>query len=149
MTRNHTISPVNMGLATVSGNLGHMNISSDDSATKTVLLGRKVQSSSRVNVKAGDDTETTWITGCIVMANGDVVLCDCNNKKIKLLNISGVLTGNVKLSSRPCDASALDPTRVIVTLPANKQLQVVQVYPQLKPGRVIQLDKTYWGVAVG
>ena len=82
------------------------------------------------------------------MAKGDVVLCDCNNKKIKLLNISGFLTGNVKLSSRPCDASVLDPTRVIVTLPANKQLQVVQVYPQLKPGRVIQLDKTCWGVAV-
>ena len=45
--------------------------------------------------------------------------------------------------------SVLDPTSVIATLPFNKQLQVVQVYPQLKPGRVIKLDKTCWGVAVG
>ena len=137
------------GLATVSGNLDNMNNSSDDAETKTVLLGRKVQSRSRVNVKAGDDEDTPTITGCTVMTNGDVVLCDFKNKKIKLLNSSGVLTGILKLSSWPYDVSVLDPSSVIVTLPAKKQLQVVQVYPQLKPGRVIQLDKTCWGVAVG
>ena len=120
--------------------------------SKTVLLGRKVQSRSQVNVKAGDDEDTPSITGCTVMANGDAVLCDNSNKKIKLLNSSGVLTGNMKLSSPPHDVSVLDPSSVIVTLPDNDQLQVVQVYPQLKPGRVIQLDeehKTCNGVEVG
>ena len=149
-TKNHTIVPVNKGSATVSEKLGHMNISSDDAATKTVLLGRKVRSSSRVNVKAGDDKRTPWISGCTVMTNGDVVLCDSNNCKIKLLNSSGVLTGNLKLSSEPYDVSVLDPTSVIVTLPwGGKQLQVVQVYPQLEPGGVIQLDKPCLGVEVG
>ena len=143
-TRNHTISPINMGLATVSG-----KISSDYAAIKTVLLGRKVQSISRVNVKAGDDKKTPSILGCTVMTNGDVVLCDSPNDKIKLLNSSGVLTGNMKLSSAPFDVSVLGPTSVIVTLPDNEQLQVVHVYPQLKPGRVIQLDKRGYGVAVG
>ena len=138
-----------IGLATVSGKLGDMNISSDDAATKTVLLGRKVQSRSQVNVKAGDDKKPPWITGCTVMTNGDVVLCDGSNHKIKLLNSSGVLTGNMKLSLWPQGVSVLDPSSVIVTLPHKKQLQVVQVYPQLKPGRVIQLDKKCWGVAVG
>ena len=153
VTRNHTISPINTALATASGKLGNMNISSNGAATKTVLLGRKVQSSSQVKVKAGDDEETPWITGCTVMTNGDVVLCDRNNDKIKLLNSSGVLTGNVELSSRPWDVSVLEPSSVIVTLHYKKQLQVVQVYPQLKPGRVIQLQlqpgKTCGGVAVG
>ena len=149
VTRNHTISPINTALATASGKLGNMNISSNGAATKTVLLGRKVQSSSQVKVKAGDDEKTPNIRGCTVMANGDVVLCDYNNDKIKLLNSSGVLTGNMKLSSHPWDISVLDPSSVIVTLPDKKQLQVVQVYPQLKPGRVIQLDKKCWGVAVG
>ena len=148
-TKNHTIVLENKGLATVSGKLGHMNISSDDAATKTVLLGCKVQSSSQVNVKAGVDTETPWISGCTVMTNGDAVLCDCYHDKIKLLNSCGVLTGNVKLSSFPRDVSVLDPTSVIVTLPVKKQLQVVQVYPQRKPGRVIQLDEMCWGVEVG
>ena len=148
-TRNHSISPINIGLATVSEKLVDMNISSDDAETQAVLLGRKVQTSSGVNVKARGDNETPYITGCTVMTNGDVVLCDYYNNKIKLLNSSGVLTGNMKLSSRPHDVSVLDPTSVIVTLPHNMQLQVVQVYPQLKPGRVIQLDKKCWGVAVG
>ena len=101
VTRNHTISPINMGLATVTGNLGHMNISSDDAATKTVLLGRKVQSRSQVNFKAGDDETIPNIIGCTVMTNGDAVLCDWSNHKITLLNSSGVLIGNVKLSSNP------------------------------------------------
>ena len=117
--------------------------------SKTVLLGRKVQSRSEVYVKAGNDKETPWITGCTVMTNGDVVLCDRSNNKIKLLNSSGVLTGNMKLSSYPWDVSVLDPTSVIVTLPVKKQLQVVQVYPELKPGRVIQLDTYCEGVEVG
>ena len=148
VTRNHTISRINMGLATVTGNLGNMNISSNDTATTAVMLGRKVQSRSRVNIEAGDDEEYSWIKGCTVMANGDVVLCDNSNHKIKLLNSSGVLTGNMNLSSPPWDISVQDSTSVIVTLPDKKQLQVVQVYPQLKPGRVIQLDKGCWGVAV-
>ena len=152
-TKNHTISLINMGLATVSGKLGNMNISSDDAATKAVLLGRKAQSRSRVNVKARDDEVTPYITGCTVMANGDAVLCDNSNEKIKLLNSSGVITGNMELSSEPWDVSVLDPSSVIVTLPYNKQLQMIQVYPQLKPGRVIQLDKKdtmdCWGVEVG
>ena len=116
--------------------------------SKTVLLGRKVQPRGPV-VKAGDDKKTPDITGCTVMTNGDVVLCDRGNFKIKLLNSSGVLTGNMKLSS--WDVSVLDPSSVIVTLPDNDQLQVIQVYPQLKPGRVIQLqlDEDCWGVAVG
>ena len=118
-------------------------------SSKTVLLSRKVQSRSQVNVKAGDDKKTPDITGCIVMTNGDVVLCDWYNDKIKLLNSSGVLTGNVELSSRPWDVSVLYQTSVIVTLPFSGQLQVVQVYPQLKPWRVIQLNKWCRGVAVG
>ena len=148
VTRNHTISPINIGLATVSRQLGYMNTSSNDAATKTVLLGRKVQSCSRVNVKADDDEVTPDITGCTVMTNGDAVLCDWGNNKIKLLNSSGVLTGNMELSAQPHDVSVLDPRSVIVTLPAKKQLQVIQVYPQLKPGRVIQLDKECHGVEV-
>ena len=152
-TKNHTISPVNMGLATVSGKLGDMNISSDDAATQAVLLGRKVQSRSQVNIKTGDDKKIPIITGCTVMANGDVVLCDISNYTIKLLNSSGVLTGNMKISSNPWGVSVLDPSSVIVPLPDNHQLQVVQVYPQLEPGRVIQLqlqwDKDCYGVAVG
>ena len=148
-TRFHTISRINIGLATVSGKLGHMNISSDDAATKTVLLGRKVHSRSEVNVTAGDDKETPWITGCTVTTNGDAILCDTLNNKIKLLNSSGVLTRNVELSSRPWDVSVLDQTSIIVTLPDKDQLQVVQVYPQLNRGRVIKLNETCWGVAVG
>ena len=52
------------------------------------------------------------------------------------------------LPSYPFDVSVLDSTSVIVTFPGDMKLQVAQVFPQLKPGRVIQLDKECWGVRV-
>ena len=136
-TRDHTVTPVNKGLAAMK-----------KQSKETVLKCLKVQSRSEVNVKAGDDRETPFITGCTVMANGDAVLCDGYNSKIKLLNSSGVLTGNLKLSFKPWDVSAIDSTSVIVTIPTSKQLQVVLVSPKLKPGRVVKLDKKCWGVEV-
>ena len=119
-----------------------------ESGKKSVLLGRKTQSRSQVNVKAEDDIVNPTITGCSVMPNGIAVLCDNTNKKIKLLNSFGVLTGNMLLPSYPFDVSVLDPTSVIVTFPGDMKLQMAQVFPQQKPCRIIQLDKEWLGVEV-
>ena len=54
-----------------------------------MLLGRKTQSRSQVNVKAEDYIANPTITGCSVMPNGIAVLCDNTIKKIKLLTVSG------------------------------------------------------------
>ena len=120
-----------------------------NSTDKKLLLGLKVQTCSQVNIfMARDDSYFPRISGCTIMSNGDAVLCDSNNQKIKVLNSSGIITRSMTLP-RTRDVAVLDSTSVIVTLPKNKQLQIVQVYPQLKPGRVIQLDKECPGVAVG
>ena len=111
------------------------------------VLGRKVLSRSQMCVKTDDDENTPWITGCTVMPNGHVVLCDHINNKIKLLDGSTSLVGSLKLS-RPCDVSVLDTENVIITTPEKKKLQVVQVFPHMKAGRTIQLDKMCWGVEV-
>lgn len=132
----------------------NVQVSSNNASTKTnisektMLLDRIVQSRTQVNVKVVDDIANPTISGCLVMPNGIAVLCDYTNKKIKLLNSSGVVTGTMLLSSAPWDVSARDATSVIVTIPADMLLQVVQVFPQLKPGRVIKLDKQCRGVEI-
>lgn len=75
-----------------------------------------------------------------------VMLCDQRNKMLKLLDDVSVLTSSLKLSVDPWSAAAVDNNNVIVTTPKIKQLHYVQVFPQIKVVRVIQPDKTCWGV---
>ena len=115
---------------------------------KTLLLGRQIQSRREVNVRLADDKNDPDITGCVVMPNGYIVVCDYNNDKMKLLDNSLSLTDSLKLSSGPRDVSVIDDNNAIVTLQVQKQLQYVQVFPQLKAGHVIQLASPCYGVEV-
>ena len=115
---------------------------------KTVLLGRQIQLRRKVNVRLADDENDPFITGCIFMSNGYLVACDYNNNNIKLLDSSLSLQDSLKLPTHPRDVSVIDDNTVIVTMPGRKQLQYVQVFPQLRTSHVIQLDKECWGVKV-
>ena len=112
-----------------------------------MLVDRKIMSHSEVNVRTHEDKEGPWITGYAVMPNGHVVVCDRRNNKIKLLDDSWTITGRLTLQ-RPWDLSVIDSSHVIVSSPDKKQLQHVQVFPRMEAGRIIQLNKVCWGVAV-
>ena len=112
-----------------------------------MLIDRKIKSRSVVNVRTREDKQDPSLTGCTVMPNGHVVLCDYNNNKIKLLNDSWIITGRLTLQ-HPWDIAVIDSSNVIVSSPEKKQLQHVQVFPRMKAGRIIQLNKMCWGVAV-
>ena len=118
-----------------------------DISGRKVLLGRKVLSGSQVCIKTDDDKNRPLISGCSVLPNGHVVLCDNDNNKIKLLDGSTSLVGSLEFYD-PYDVSVLDTENVIITTPENRKLQVVQVFPHMKAGRTIQLDKKCWGVEV-
>ena len=123
------------------------SVSYKDTSSK-VVLGMKVQSSSQSNVQLGDDKGVPFITGCCFMPSGDLVLCDYNNSKLKLLDRTFKVKDSLSLNDQPWSLSAIDNSNVIVTLPNTKQLQYVQLVPDMKAGRVIKLDKKCWGVAV-
>ena len=108
----------------------------------------KIQSSSRINIRSPDDTETPWITGCTYMPNGHAVLCDCHNSNIKLLDNSCSVKESLSFPFWPWDVSVIDDSNVIITLPKAKQLQFIQIFPQLRTGRSVVLDKNCYGVDV-
>ena len=97
---------------------------------KTVLLGCQIQSHRKVNVRLADDKYGPEISGCVLLSNGYVVACDDVNNKIKLLDSSLLLQGSLKLPSNPRDIAVIDNNTVIVTMPPQKQLQYIQVFPQ-------------------
>ena len=112
------------------------------------LSDSKIQSQEQVNVKMSDDSYATYITGSFVMARGDIIFCDYNNYKVKLLDSSNALKDSLKLNAQPWDISVVDAKTVIVTLPWNQQLQYIDVFPRLTLGRALQLNKRCWGVHV-
>ena len=115
---------------------------------RKLLLDSKIQSQKEVNVKIPDDKNTPIITGTVVMATDEIVFCDWNNNKLKLLDSSNALKGSLKLNAQPWDVSVVDAKTIIVTLPGNQQLQYIDVFSRLTPGRVLQLNKKCWGVHV-
>ena len=115
---------------------------------RKMLLDSKIQSQKKVYVKLSDDRSIPRITGLAVMATGEIVLCDFDNDKIKLMDSSDTLQDSLKLNAEPWDISIVDTKTVIVTLPDAEQLQYIEVFPRLTPGRVLQLDKYCCGVHV-
>lgn len=114
----------------------------------------KVKETRLVDIRVSTDKETPWITGCTFMPDGRVLLCDCNNNKIKVLadNLATV-QGSLDLKESPWDISVVNDKMTIITLPYKQRLQYVEVVPSLrdvclKNGRVIQLGMCCWGVDV-
>ena len=114
---------------------------------KTIILERKVTSHKEVNVRHVGEKNDPEITRCAVMPNGHVVICDHNNDKMKLLDSSLALKDSMNLPY-PWDVTVIDASHVIDTLVSTKRLQVVQIFPSMKAGRVFQLDQMCCGVAV-
>ena len=108
----------------------------------------KVRSSSQVDVKLPGDKDTPYITGCDVLPNGQIILCDFSNMNLKLLHSSFIVKEVLDLQAQPWDVSVINDSNAIITLPLLKQLQYMQLEPSLKSGRVIQLDKWCFGIAV-
>ena len=108
----------------------------------------KIENSNQIDIRTPSDGSCPRIRGCAVMPNGEILLCDCDNLNIKLLSDSFTIKESLKLQSNPWDVLVINSSSAVITMPGLKQLQYIQVVPELKTGRVIQLDKTCWGVDV-
>ena len=116
--------------------LGQLSIDSVNypmsASTDTLFTEMTVASMIEVNIKMSGERELPWITGCTFMPNGDVVLCDRNNRNIKLLSDTFTTKDSLQLDYKPFDVSPVDSSRTVITLPHQNQLQFIQVMPSLK-----------------
>ena len=113
------------------------------------ILNMTIQSSNLINTRLVNDHMSPNITGCVFMPNGELVICDRLNLKTKLLDSSWTVKSYVPhVGDGPWDVSIVDDYNIIVTLPSIRQLQCIQVYPEMKTGRIIQLQIKCWGINV-
>ena len=114
---------------------------------RKIFLNIKIQSQKVVNIKS-DNRETPYITGSAVMPGGEILLYDNTNKRKKKIDCSNVLKDRLNFDRGPWDISVVDAKTGIVTFSGSKQLQYIDVFPKLTPGRVLQLNTKCWGVCV-
>ena len=115
----------------------------------TGLLNMKVGSRNQIDVMIDDDDKTCpWVSGCVFIPNGSLVLCDYRNNKIKMLNKALTMQASLSLHAQPWDIAVANNTTVVVTLLNSQRLQFVQVEPSLEKKQYIKLSMMCWGVEV-
>ena len=107
-----------------------------------------VTAQNHVNIKSRSDAIDAWISGSTFLSSGELVLCDCNNNKLKLLDKSLQMKESIDMPAQPWDVAPVNQQQVIVTFPLNKYIQFIQVTPSLALGHKVDLGMKCWGVTV-
>ncbi|XP_052275453.1 uncharacterized protein LOC127874845 isoform X2 [Dreissena polymorpha] len=102
-----------------------------------------------VSVKIPSDTSlraTCSIYGMCGMFNGQILVTDCNNNRLKLLDLQLKVVSDCDMSGDPYNMCLITPCQVAVAV--NKHIQFVSVNSgQLVKGRRLQLQHDCAGVA--
>ena len=102
----------------------------------------------KINIKLQSDTYEAFISGSTFLTSGELVLCDRNNNKLKLLDKSLQMKESIDVPAKPWDVAPINQHQVIVTFPDVKYLQFIQVTPSLALGHKVDLGMKCCGVAV-
>ena len=124
--------------------LGTVNVS----APKKLIPGLTVQSCNEIDIKLPEDDSSPFVTGCVILPDGDILLCDRRNSKITHFSKAFKVKDSLQLQEKPWDAGMIDELTIIVCLPDNKQLQYIEVKPKLKKGCILSLDVECYGIDV-
>ena len=114
------------------------------------IADMKVKSTKEVNIKLPDDSETPNINDCTFLSNGNILLCDNSNMKMKLLDSDMAVKKSLKLSNEPYNVAAVSENEAIITFYdlKNKDLQYIGTHPNLKLGKKITLPDKCYGLQV-
>ena len=107
-----------------------------------------VTARNQVSVKVPSDTRDAQITGSAFLPSGQLILCDWNNNKLKLLDENLQMKESIDLPERPRDIAVVNQHQVIVIFPYKQYLQFIQVTPSLALGHTVDLGMACWGVIV-
>ena len=107
-----------------------------------------VTAGNKINVKLQSDAKNAYISGSTFLPSGELVLCDCNNNKLKLLDKSLQMKESIDVPGGPWDVAPVNQQQVIVTFPFKKYLQFIQVTPPLALGHKVDLGMEVRGATV-
>ncbi|KAH3798794.1 hypothetical protein DPMN_152397 [Dreissena polymorpha] len=115
--------------------------------TSDKVLTVKRRSDHKVNIPS--DSRTCWITAICVLADGDVLLADFRNDKVKVMNKNYKVVGHCDVYGTPFDMCQITTSEVAVTVGDGK-INKVQFFTvkesQLVKCRKLQLHHACTGI---
>ena len=107
-----------------------------------------ITASNQVNIKLQSDAKDVCISGSAFLSSGELILCDFNNQKLKLLDKNLKMKENIDLPGQPWDVAPVNQHKVIVTFPFKKFFQFIQVMLSLALGHKVDLGMEVRGATV-
>lgn len=127
--------------------------------TRSVKSLRSIRSmrSSKVNIfpsldyafsaRSESDTETCWITGTAVLHDGQIILVDRNNSKIKAISKKYKLIHEMKLKNQPFGIATVTPDQIAVTMPRENRIDIYKVGGIFTLLRSLTITERGYGIA--
>ena len=108
-------------LKSVEG-LGNIETSGSGSAQQdqVVILDMVVKSTKEVDINVPNDDSSPFISGCTFLSNGRILLCDTNNKKVKLVDSDMSVKKSLELSDEPFNVAAVGENEAIMSFCSEK-----------------------------
>lgn len=124
------------GFTTKVNSIAKINI--DRSPTNTVPTFMKDMVATHlgdIKGKSSSDTFHPWFTSGIFLPNGNLILTDFKNKKIKCFNNQDTLVSELSLEFQPWGVALFEPNVLIITMPDRPELRFIS----LKNGSEMEL----------
>ena len=99
-------------------------------------------------IRIKNDDKVPLITGCCWIPGGYVILCDNNNRKLKVLDQNLHIKLNALCTNSPFDIALKDESTCIFTIPDAKSIQFVTVQPGLRFKHIKCLKLRCFGIEV-
>ena len=101
-----------------------------------------------IRIASLDETRIFRITGLEFLDDGRLVICDHDNRTIKLFNDCLTKGQRLILHRRPWDVAMVNSSTVVVTLPHAMQLYYIHVKETLEVRYIVHVGRKCWGIAV-
>lgn len=99
-----------------------------------------------VHIPLEEKPYLVYLTAIQFLPDGRFIVCDKNNKNIKLLSSNFKIESTLELGNEPHDVAVINGTTVAVTIPLHDTLEFVHVVPSLQLGTILQLDMECSGI---
>ena len=103
---------------------------------------------SKVTKKDDISVDSSLVTGCVFMPNGQLVICDEENQTVKVFKADFKLENEVKCDSGVWDVAVLSTDEVIVTRTDGQCLDVLNVSGTVRKVKSIPVEEQCWGVDI-
>jgi hypothetical protein len=103
------------------------------------LSERNAEKVLEFNGKLDDDKDNCFFTGVDFTEDGNVLLADLNNNKVKLFSATGQYLDQIKLTSGPVDLTVIDNKTAAVTLLGHDKIQFINLGGKLTKGKKLNV----------